>query len=77
MLGCLRPRQGLTLYQVQGVPLLLPGVPDAELETSQARLFDGSFASALYSCGNGHRKGYGQAAEDGQSSKGRVLLYLS
>ena len=33
MPGRLRPHQGLALYQVQGMPLLFPGVPDAELET--------------------------------------------
>ena len=69
MLGRLRPRQGLALYEVQGVPLLLPGVPEAKLENPQARLYDGSFAPAVHAGGNGSRKGCGNAAE-GPSSKG-------
>ena len=47
MLGRLRSHQGLALYQVQGVLLLLREVPEAELESSQARLYDGSFAPAV------------------------------
>ena len=38
MLGRLRPHEGLALYQVQSVLLLLQGVPDAELATLHKRV---------------------------------------
>ena len=74
--GMWGPRQDLALYQVQSVLVLLPGVRKAELETPQARLYDGSFASAVRAGGNGHRKGFGKTAE-GPSSKGRDVFTQS
>ena len=44
--------------------LLLPGVPVAELENSQARLFDGSFASAVRAGGDGHQTRLGETVAD-------------
>ena len=70
VLGRLRSHEGLALYQVQGVLLLLRCVPEAELENSQARLFDGSFASAVRAGGNGHRTRLSETAEGPKSSKG-------
>ena len=74
MLGRLRPRQGLALYQVQSVLLLLQGMPDAELETPQARLYDGSFASSVRAGGNGGRTRPDDTPEG--PTKERHLLYL-
>ena len=76
MLGRLRHRQGLTLYQMQSVLLLLRCVPEAELETPQARLYDGSFSPAVHADGNGRRTGLEGAAED-PSSKGRDVFTQS
>ena len=76
MPGRLRSHQGLAVYQVQGVPLLLPGVPGTELETnSQTRLHDGSFTSAVRAGGNGSRTSVENTAED-QSSQRRDVLHL-
>ena len=62
------------MYEMQSVLLLLQGVPDAELETnSQARLYDGSFPSAVRAGGNGRRTGHrtrpGQKAESPSSKR--------
>ena len=61
-------RKTSALFQMQNVLVLLPGVPEGELESPQKRLFDGSFASAVRAGGDGHRTRLEGAAEDPKSS---------
>ena len=68
-------REDFAVLQVQGVRLLLQGMPNAELETPQACLFDGSIPTTLRAGGNGDRTSFGKATTD-QSTHGSDVLHL-
>ena len=69
MLGRLG-RETFALWPLQSDFLLLQGMPEAELETSQARLYGGYGASTLHTGGNGSRTRVGETAANGTSSEG-------